>query len=73
MRFDRTALGQGANTALPMWGYYMNKIYADSTLQISKEEFEKPENPLSIELDCENYGTPTDFGTGTGGGVNWDK
>jgi penicillin-binding protein 1A len=73
VRFDRTALGQGANTALPMWGYYMNKIYADSTLQISKEEFEKPENPLSIELDCENYGTPTDFGTGTGGGVNWDK
>lgn len=73
VRFDRTSLGQGANTALPMWGYFMNKVYADSTLQISKGDFEKPEAPLSIELDCKKYGTPTDFGTGSGGGVDWSQ
>tara|TARA_B110000503_G_scaffold142409_1_gene239115 strand:- start:2226 stop:4661 length:2436 start_codon:yes stop_codon:yes gene_type:complete len=73
VRFDRTYYGQGANTALPMWGYFMNKVYADSTLQITKGDFEKPEVPLSIELDCKKYGTPTDFGTGSGGGVDWSQ
>ena len=73
IRFDRTYYGQGANTALPMWGYFMNKVYADSTLQISKGDFEKPETPISIELDCKKYGTPTDFGTGSGGGVDWSQ
>lgn len=73
VRFDRTYYGQGANMALPMWGYFMNKVYADSTLQISKGDFEKPELPLSIELDCNNYGTSTNFGTGTSGPMDWDK
>ena len=73
VRFDRTHYGQGANTALPMWGYFMNKVYADSTLQISKGDFEKPETPISIELDCKKYVTATDFGTGSGGGVDWSQ
>lgn len=73
IRFDRTHYGQGANTALPMWGYFMNKVYADSTLQISKGDFEKPETPISIELDCKKYVTATDFGTGSGGGVDWSQ
>jgi len=73
IRFDRTYYGQGANTALPMWGYFMNKVYADSTLQISKGDFTKPEAPISIELDCKKYGTPNDFGTGSGGGVDWSQ
>lgn len=55
VRFTNTYYGQGANTGLPIWGYYMNKVYADSTLEISKEDFEKPENPISIELDCDKY------------------
>lgn len=55
VRFTYTADGQGANTGLPIWGYYMNKIYADSTIQISKDDFEKPEEPLSIELNCDVY------------------
>ncbi len=73
VRFDRTYYGQGANMALPMWGYFMNKVYADSTLQISKGEFEKPENPLSIELDCAKHGTSTDFGTSSGREVDWSQ
>lgn len=55
VHFSRTYYGQGANMALPIWGYYMNKIYADSTLKISTADFEKPDEPLSIELDCEKY------------------
>ena len=73
VRFDRTYYGQGANMALPMWGYFMNKVYADSTIQISKGDFEKPEAPISIELDCKKYGTSTDFGSGSGAPVNFDQ
>lgn len=52
VRFSRTALGQGANMALPIYGYYMNKVYDDKTISISTEDFEKPQKKLSIELDC---------------------
>lgn len=55
VRFSSTYYGQGANTGLPIFGYYMNKIYADSTIEISKKDFEKPENPLRIEIDCDKY------------------
>jgi penicillin-binding protein 1A len=47
--------GQGASMALPIWGMYMNKVYADSTLAISKGPFERPEGPLIVELDCAKF------------------
>ena len=44
--------GQGATMSLPSWALFMKKCYADETLNISKEDFEKPEN-LSININCE--------------------
>ena len=41
--------------ALPIWGYYMNKVYEDSTLNVSKLDFEKPTGMLDIQLDCRKY------------------
>lgn len=55
IRFATTSMGQGANTALPVWGYYMQKVMADKKLKISQGDFEKPEKPLTIELDCNKY------------------
>jgi len=49
--FAGIARGQGASMALPIWALYYQKLYADSTLNVSKEDFEKPEN-LSIEINC---------------------
>lgn len=49
--FSTTYMGQGANTALPIWGYYMKKVWGDSLLGISKEDFEKPQGKL-VEFDC---------------------
>jgi penicillin-binding protein 1A len=43
--------GQGATMSLPTWALFMKKCYADKTLNISKEDFEKPEN-LSININC---------------------
>ena len=32
IHFDQIADGQGANTALPIYAHYIQKVYADSTL-----------------------------------------
>lgn len=53
--FGATYYGQGATVSLPVWALYMQKCYADEELKISKEDFEKPFDPISIELNCERY------------------
>ncbi|MCR9152933.1 MAG: penicillin-binding protein 1A [Croceimicrobium sp.] len=55
--FGSTYYGQGATVSLPVWALYMKKCYADEDLHISKSDFEKPIDPLSIELNCERYKT----------------
>ena len=52
VHFSTLEMGQGARTALPIWALYMKKIYGDKTINISKGDFEKPEEPLNVELDC---------------------
>jgi len=43
LRFNTTAAGQGANTGLPIWAYFFQKVYADKTLKIdSKAQFSMP-------------------------------
>lgn len=50
-RFKSITYGQGATAALPIWAIMMRKCYADKSLNISKEAFERPAN-LSIKVDC---------------------
>ncbi|MFD0931810.1 penicillin-binding protein 1A [Psychroflexus salinarum] len=52
VHFPTIAYGQGATLALPIWGMYMKDVYADESLNVSKEEFEKPDD-LSIQIDCD--------------------
>jgi penicillin-binding protein 1A len=52
--FASITYGQGAAMALPIWGLFMKSCYADEALDVSKGEFERPEN-LSIEVDCNSY------------------
>ncbi len=48
--------GQAASMALPIWAFYMKKIYADSTMAYSvNDRFEKPSKKLSVETDCKKY------------------
>ena len=49
--FRSITYGQGATMALPIWGLYMKACYEDETLDVSKEDFEKPAD-LSINVDC---------------------
>ncbi len=54
IHFDSTKMGQGANMALPIWAYYMKKVFADRSLGYDpNEKFDIPEdfNPCVSEFD----------------------
>ena len=51
IHFNRLLYGQGASMALPIWGLYMKKNYANEEIGVSKDAFEVPEE-MSINLDC---------------------
>ena len=55
VHFPTITYGQGATMALPIWGIYMKKVYADPQLNVAKGEFPKPE-VVTIETDCSSYG-----------------
>ena len=52
IHFEGLSMGQGANMALPVYGYFMNYLYRDKTLGYSQDtKFESPEG-FRIDLDC---------------------
>lgn len=55
VHFRTLQLGQGANMALPIWALYMQKIYADPQLHVSKGDFPKPLSDVSLDFDCDLY------------------
>ncbi|HTA63583.1 MAG TPA: transglycosylase domain-containing protein [Bacteroidia bacterium] len=55
VHFNTTDQGQGASMALPIWGKFFQKVYADKTIKISKGDFERPSKMSEIELDCSKY------------------
>ncbi len=63
IHFDSTRMGQGASMALPIWAYYMKKIYRDTTLPYNNEQvFDIPEdfNPCTKD-DVDESGDEGEF------------
>lgn len=53
IHFRTISSGQGANMALPIWGYFMKKVLADKSLGITEDiQFKRPEN-FNIDLNCD--------------------
>ena len=53
VHFRRTANGQGASTALPIWAKFMKKVYSDTTLNYNiKSRFSKPPGEIAVTFDC---------------------
>jgi penicillin-binding protein 1A len=53
IHFEDMTHGQGANMALPVFGLFLQKIYADPELGIMEaDEFDEPPG-FNIELDCD--------------------
>lgn len=55
VHFNSMEQGQGASMALPIWGKFFSKVYADKALKVSNGDFEKPGALGEIELDCSKY------------------
>ncbi|WP_085536123.1 transglycosylase domain-containing protein [Massilibacteroides vaginae] len=66
IHFDRISEGQGAAMALPIYGLFMQKVYADKTLGYTEDEaFEIPEayaNPCARTNENVRQYVPTDTG-----------
>jgi penicillin-binding protein 1A len=58
VHFRSLDLGQGARTALPIWALYMQKVYGDKEINLSKRDFTAPTEKLSVELNCDKYTQP---------------
>jgi penicillin-binding protein 1A len=53
IHFKGISLGQGSNTALPVFGRFFKKVFADPTLGLSQNfEFEKPAY-MTVDLNCD--------------------
>jgi penicillin-binding protein 1A len=56
IHFNSMAEGQGASMALPIWGKFFSKIYADPNLNVSKADFPRPPHlDPNLEMDCSKY------------------
>mgnify|MGYP002620804303 CR=1 FL=1 len=51
IRFRSMEWGQGARMALPIYGYYMQQLYANPKIKISKGDFEVPEGYESVKYN----------------------
>ncbi len=51
IHFRTPDLGQGARMAMPIWSYYMDKVYQDPQTGIRKGPFIKPSG-LTMQIDC---------------------
>ena len=56
IHFDSTSLGRGAAAALPIWAYFMKKVYADHQLGYS----DKPQFAIPKDFDFCSTSEDTD-------------
>ena len=61
IHFRNFTWGQGARMALPIWGYYMNKVYDDPQLKISTQDFEMPAQYDNSIFNCSRVDVTPDF------------
>jgi penicillin-binding protein 1A len=52
VRFRSTDQGQGARTALPIYGYYMQKVYKDPVIALSTTDFDVPLSYDPKQFQC---------------------
>lgn len=55
IHFRSMSLGSGSAMAMPIYGYYMQKVSKDTANYELINQFEAPLRPLDIEINCDNY------------------
>lgn len=61
VRFRSMTYGQGARMALPIYGYYMEKVYKDPKIALSRLDFMRPADYDSLSYDCIEIQTPEQY------------
>lgn len=64
VHFRTLTLGSGSEMAMPIWAYFMQKVYADKSINLYNGAFDVPKKPLTIEVDCEKYMQPDNSNPG---------
>jgi penicillin-binding protein 1A len=65
VHFRTSALGEGAKTALPIYGIFMEKVYADKSLGITMGYFPKPRIKITKPYNCRTAAYPKSDSTST--------
>jgi penicillin-binding protein 1A len=52
IHFRTGALGEGSKTALPIFGYFMEKVMKDPSLSQYRGKFPKPTEEITVPYDC---------------------
>lgn len=56
IHFRSTRMGEGANSALPIFAGFMKRVYDNPALGIKRNvDFDAPKNGVSIVMDCNQY------------------
>ena len=53
IHFQTLANGQGASMALPIWALFMQKVYADSSINLPQRDFDRPAGMDKV-IDCDD-------------------
>ncbi len=53
IHFRTGSLGEGSKTALPVFGYFMEKVLADESLSRYRAKFPSPKKPISKPYTCQ--------------------
>jgi penicillin-binding protein 1A len=52
IRFENWSFGQGSRSALPIFGKFLAKVYADPKIGVTKGQFRRPSSGVDISFDC---------------------
>lgn len=63
VRFRSMEWGQGARMALPIYGYFMQKVYKDANIALSTTDFEVPPNYDPKQFSCTGGGSTSPIET----------
>ncbi|MEI8116147.1 MAG: transglycosylase domain-containing protein [Flavobacteriia bacterium] len=58
VRFQSMTWGQGARMALPIYGYYMQRVYKDPVIALSTRDFLQPDDYDEEAYDCTDAPQP---------------
>ncbi len=55
IHFRSLSMGEGAKTALPIYGLYMERLYADTAVKVDEGRFAKPSVKIKAHYNCPTH------------------